>query len=156
MKQANFRSAETRGGVRARQFKGFGITIIFAKYLAKRYSHTFQVERAKFDNIMLEHAAESGCEVWQEAQVKVAMATDQGVKVSCLHNGELREIEARWLLDASRRDAFLGKQWQLPKSDLGMEKKIRHFLPILPELRGIYHRPTATSPWCGWISAGSG
>jgi flavin-dependent dehydrogenase len=104
-----------------------GISILFGRYLEKRYSHTFQVERAKFDNLLLEHAVENGCEVWQQTQVNKADVSDDGVTVTCTRDGQTHEVKARWLFDASGRDAFLGKQWNLPKTDLGMEKKFATF-----------------------------
>jgi len=125
MQQANFMpklGAEfVTGNARA------GTSIVFGRYLAKRYSHTFQVERARFDELMLGHAAESGCEVWQNAQVKSATVTDAGASVTCVRDGQTHEISARWLFDASGRDAFLGRQFGLAKTDLGMPKKLATF-----------------------------
>jgi len=102
-------------------------SIIFGRYLAKRYAHTFQVERSRFDELMLNHAADSGCEVWQDAQVKSASVADDGATVTCVRDGKDHELKARWLFDASGRDAFLGKQLKLPKTDLGMPKKFATF-----------------------------
>jgi flavin-dependent dehydrogenase len=65
--------------------------------------------------------------VWQQTLVKSVVATDDGATVKCIRDGEELELEARWILDASGRDAFLGKQLQLPKSDLGMPKKFATF-----------------------------
>src|SRR5213594_165999 len=42
----------------------------FRKNLPPAYSTTFQVERAKFDEILLNHAAECGCEVRHESPAK--------------------------------------------------------------------------------------
>jgi len=112
-----------------------GISIIFSRYLAKRYAHTFQVERSRFDQLMLDHAAESGCEVRQNTQVKSASVTDQGASVTCLRDGQSEELRSRWLFDASGRDAFLGKQLQLPKTDLGMPKKFATFAHFRNVLR---------------------
>jgi flavin-dependent dehydrogenase len=47
--------------------------------------------------------------------------------VTCRRGDETQEVKARWLFDASGRDAFLGKQWQLPKTDLGLPKKFATF-----------------------------
>ncbi len=104
-----------------------GIRILFARYLAKRYSHTFQVERSRFDQLLLDHAVSSGCEVWQETQVKSANLTEEGGTITCVRDGQTHELSARWIFDASGRDAFLGKQMQLPKTDLGMPKKFATF-----------------------------
>jgi flavin-dependent dehydrogenase len=101
--------------------------ILFGRYLKSDYAQTFQVERSRFDSILLEHATEAGCEVWQETQVKTAVVSEDGVKVTCVRGGETHELSARWIFDASGRDAFLGKQMQLPKTDLGLPKKFATF-----------------------------
>ena len=103
------------------------IRILFGRYLHPDYAQTFQVERSRFDHLLLDHAVESGCEVWQGTQVKSAELSDDGVKVTCVRAGETRELTARWLFDASGRDAFLGKQMQLEKTDLGLPKKFATF-----------------------------
>jgi flavin-dependent dehydrogenase len=101
--------------------------ILFARYLKPEYAQTFQVERSRFDQLLLDHAEEAGCEVWQETQVKSVKVSDDGVKVTCVRGGETHELAARWIFDASGRDAFLGKQMQLPKTDLGLPKKFATF-----------------------------
>jgi flavin-dependent dehydrogenase len=111
------------------------ISIIFGRYLAKRYAHTFQVERARFDELMLNHAVECGCEAWQETQVQSASVTDEGATVTCAREGKMHEVRSRWLFDASGRDAFLGGQMQLPKTDLGMPKKFATFAHFRNVLR---------------------
>ena len=103
------------------------IRILFGRYLHPEYAKTFQVERSRFDHLLLDHAAEAGCEVWQETPVKSAAVSDDGVKVTCARDGVIRELTARWIFDASGRDAFLGKQMDLPRTDLGLPKKFAAF-----------------------------
>lgn len=103
------------------------IRILFGRYLAPGYAQTFQVERSRFDNLLLEHAMSLGCEVWQETRVQSATVSDGGAKVVCERNGTQQELSARWILDASGRDTFLGKQLQLPRTDLGLPKKFATF-----------------------------
>ena len=103
------------------------IRILFGRYLHKDYAQTFQVERARFDNLLLEHATSLGCEAWQETRVLRASLTNDCVSVTCQRNGTEQELSARWLLDASGREAFLGNQLQLPKTDLGLPKKFATF-----------------------------
>ncbi len=104
-----------------------GIRILFGRYLKAGYAQTFQVERAKFDHLLLDHAISLGCEVWQEAKVDSVDIRDEGVTVECSHDGRSHRISGRWILDASGRDAFLGKQMKLPKTDLGLPKKFATF-----------------------------
>lgn len=103
------------------------IDVLFARHLPPSYARTFQVERSRFDNLLLEHAVASGCEVWQETCVKTVSVTDAGVSVSCVKDDETREVKARWIFDASGREALLGKQLKLPKTDFGLPKKFATF-----------------------------
>jgi len=103
------------------------VRILFGRYLAPQYAHTFQVERAKFDHLLLDHAISLGCQAWQECQVQKVSLSDDGAKVTCVHDGKTVELSTRWLLDASGRDAFLGRQLGLKRTDLGMPKKFATF-----------------------------
>jgi flavin-dependent dehydrogenase len=103
------------------------IEIIFGRFLKPRYAQTFQVERSRFDHLLLEHAESLGCEVWQETKVVSAKVTDDGVSVVCEKDGQSQEVTARWIVDAGGRDAFLGRQMNLPKTDLGLPKKFATF-----------------------------
>lgn len=101
--------------------------VLFGRHLHPDYAQTFQVERSRFDQLLLEQAARSGCEVWQETAVGSASVAEEGVRIRCTRGGGPRELTARWLLDASGRDAFLGRQLQLPRTDFGLPKKLATF-----------------------------
>ncbi len=103
------------------------IQVLFGRYLGEAYAQTFQVERSKFDHLLLDNAITQGCEVWQQAKVQQANIQEDHVTVTCQYQGETRELRARWVVDASGRDAFLGKQLGLEKTDLGMPKKFATF-----------------------------
>jgi flavin-dependent dehydrogenase len=109
--------------------------VLFARHLQRDYAQTFQVERSRFDQILLEHAEESGCAVWPETTVKSATVSDEGVKVTCTRDGATLELSARWIFDASGRDTFLARQMQLPKTDLGLPKKFATFAHFKNALR---------------------
>lgn len=99
----------------------------FGRFLPERYALTFQVERSRFDKLLLDHAESLGCDVRQEATVKHADVGEDGVSVTCDHGGSEHRFSARWLIDASGRDSFLGRQLNLPRTDLGMPKKLAAF-----------------------------
>lgn len=101
--------------------------VIFSRFLPAGFSQTFQVERSRFDHLLLDHAIDSGCEAWQETLVNSVAVSEDGVEVKCQRNGETHQLKARWILDASGRDALLGKQLKLPKTDLGLPKKFATF-----------------------------
>jgi flavin-dependent dehydrogenase len=99
----------------------------FGRNLESRYAKTFQVERARFDELLLNHAEEEGAEVLQGAKVGSIRVNDAGAEVAYEHEGTAQEIKARWILDASGRTSVLGRELGLGKSDLGMAKKIAVF-----------------------------
>jgi flavin-dependent dehydrogenase len=70
-----------------------------AKYEGRRRETAFQVDRAVYDQILLDHAAELGCEVRQEARVTEVVRTGDHVDALRLDRGE--EIVARFYVDAT-------------------------------------------------------
>ena len=105
----------------------------FARGLVPGYGETFQVERAKFDHVLLDHAASCGCEVRQGCPAKdVAREGDQWrVK---LENGD---VCGRWLIDASGRDAFLGRVLGFTRKPMNLTKRIATYA----HFKGVYRNP---------------
>jgi flavin-dependent dehydrogenase len=99
----------------------------FGRSLAPRYAKTFQVERSKFDHLLLQHAEEQGATVLQQARVGGIEADDAGVSIAYEHDGSSHQAKARWLIDGSGRTAVAGHALCLPKSDLGMPKRLAIF-----------------------------
>lgn len=101
--------------------------VLFSQFLGKKYAQTFQVERSTFDQLLLEHAESLGCEVWQ--QCKATSIEDHGdhLSVRCSREGQAHELKSRWLVDASGRNSIIGKQFSIPKTDLGLPKKFATF-----------------------------
>jgi flavin-dependent dehydrogenase len=106
----------------------------FARNLPAGYGQTFQVDRARFDQLLLEHAEEQGAVVRQQAKVAGLSVDADGARVSYDWNGERHETSARWLIDASGRSALAGHALGLRRSDLGMPKR----LAIFAHLRGVF------------------
>lgn len=103
------------------------VQVLFGNYLDEAHAQTFQVERSKFDQLLLDHAASQGCEVWQECKVQHVDLQEDHVTVRCEKQGQPLELTARWLIDASGRDTFLAKQLRLEKTNLGLPKKFATF-----------------------------
>jgi flavin-dependent dehydrogenase len=70
-----------------------------AKYEGHRILTTFNVERAIYDKILLDHAAELGCDVREETKVTKILRDGDTVKGLELESGEV--IEADYYVDAS-------------------------------------------------------
>ncbi len=75
------------------------------QFLNQRKQTAFQVDRAVYDKILLEHAMALGCEVWQET--KVASVEYQGDKVDAINLASGQTLAARYYVDASGNAAVL-------------------------------------------------
>jgi len=71
---------------------------------------TLDVHRAEFDQMLLEHAAAQGVTVLQPATVEKVLFDADGVTVRVAGADGEREVRARFLVDASGRDAFLASR----------------------------------------------
>ncbi|MDB6039433.1 MAG: hypothetical protein JWM99_3274 [Verrucomicrobiales bacterium] len=79
-----------------------------------RHTETFQVERAKLDEILLRHAAESGAEVREEWTVQKCQFGIDGIRVEARDSaGKSEQFEAAFLIDASGRSNLTGNQEQI-------------------------------------------
>ena len=91
--------------------------------------YTFQVSRAEFDTILLDHARSLGVDVNQPAEVEGAKFDADGVTVTVLAAGTRTQIRARMLVDASGRESFLatrlGERTRIP--NLGKVAMFAHF-----------------------------
>ena len=105
----------------------------FAQGLVPGYGQTFQVERAKFDHVLLDHAAACGCEVRQGCAAKEVTRSGDGWRVK-LSDGEAR---GRWLIDASGRDTFVGRALALPKTPVNIPKRVA----VYAHFHGVYRNP---------------
>jgi len=76
-----------------------------APYEGQRVSTAFQVDRSIYDQILLDHAQELGCEVFQ--QTKVVRVEAKGDRVEALHLEDGREVRARHYIDASGNSGIL-------------------------------------------------
>src|SRR2546425_6237223 len=77
--------------------------------------HSYQVTRADFDKVLLDHAAESGAEVHEETSVERVTFSDEDVDLRLTANGSSRNIRARYLIDASGRNSVLGTHFGIKK-----------------------------------------
>jgi flavin-dependent dehydrogenase len=78
-----------------------------------RLDHTrsYQVERATFDKLLLDHAAAAGVEVREATSVESVAFDDAGATLKI--GGASETIRARFVLDASGRGTVLGTQLKL-------------------------------------------
>ena len=95
-----------------------GVKFYFEDGFRSQTDRSYQVTRADFDKVLLDHAAESGAEVREETGVdKVDFAEDGATLViSQKGNGGTEEIRARYVIDASGRNSVLGAKFKLKKN----------------------------------------
>lgn len=99
----------------------------FRKNLPQSHAQAFQVERSKFDHILLNHAVEAGAVAPKESTLEDIHFSQSIVKFSYHQQARPHQGTARWCVDASGRSSIVGRTLKLAKSDLGMPKKIAVF-----------------------------
>src|SRR5213082_1924000 len=78
---------------------------------------SYQVRRAEFDQLLLDHAAESGAEVREETSVENVAFPDGEVRLRIVpKNGVAEELAARYVIDASGRNSIVGSQFKLKRN----------------------------------------
>jgi flavin-dependent dehydrogenase len=107
---------------------GFGHTFYFLEGMPWP-PWTYNVPRAEFDTILLEHARKQGVQVHQPAAVSTVAFDADGVTLEAESGAERTPYRARFLVDASGRDGFLahrvGQRERLP--NLGKVALFAHY-----------------------------
>jgi flavin-dependent dehydrogenase len=90
---------------------GKRVRFYFRDGLNARRATAYQVLRSKFDKILLDHAASSGCEVREQTPVtSFELKTDE---VRLLLKGGESSVSARYLIDCSGRNCLIGNRYRL-------------------------------------------
>ena len=84
----------------------------------------FQVERAEFDELLLDHAREAGANVFQEHSVQSFEVTPDAVetKVRNARSGGIKSFRGRFLIDASGTHNFTGNRMKLRRPHPNLQK----------------------------------
>ena len=93
-------------------------------------SYTYEVQRGEFDKILLDHAAaQPNVTLLQPTTVERVAFDDAGVTATVSDADGAREIRARFLVDASGRDAFIATRHgrRRPIEGLGKVALFAHF-----------------------------
>jgi len=87
--------------------------------------HTYQVERATFDKLLLDHARECGCEVHEQTRVLNLENPDSEAMTVFYERVEGRgDLHVRWVIDASGRCAFTGSRVGLRRSPTQRKRRV--------------------------------
>ncbi|MBN8691571.1 MAG: tryptophan 7-halogenase [Bacteroidetes bacterium] len=103
------------------EFKGSDVDILFNERKQKdiHEPHTYHVDRGRFDQLLLEHAAEMGASTFQEADVfHVDFIDKRNVHVSVrMKDGQEEKFGCKILVDASGRHTFMGNKLKIKVKD---------------------------------------
>ncbi len=93
-------------------------TYSFARALRGRYGHAYQVKRAEFDQLLFENARRLGADVREGVTARDAEFETGRVSVGVREqDGAETRLNARYLVDATGRDTFLGNKLSLKAPD---------------------------------------
>src|SRR4051812_8859084 len=95
-----------------------GVKFYFEDGFRSQTDRSYQVTRADFDKVLLDHAAESGAEVREETSVDNVEFSDDDVALAT-SSGPIR---ARYLVDASGRNSILSAKFKLKKNYEHLQK----------------------------------
>jgi len=119
-------------------------------------NYSYQVPRAEFDTILLEHARKRGVTVHQPAAVESVAIDGDGVTVTARAEGDVVSVRAAMLVDASGRDGFMasryGERRRIP--NLGKVALFTHFRGARRDgglAEGNIRIYAFKDGWCWWI-----
>jgi flavin-dependent dehydrogenase len=90
-------------------------SFVFGDAMDKSMPMAYQVRRAEFDEILIRNAARKKARVVEGCEVQDVrfLAHDTGVEAQARHDdGSLETVRARFVIDASGRDTFLGNRFK--------------------------------------------
>lgn len=97
----------------------------FAQNLGSSCEYSYQVDRASFDQLLLNHAREQGCVVHEECRVTSIKEPDQEcMSILCSKPDRDFEITCRWVVDASGRSGFAGTRLGLRRKNTQQTKRV--------------------------------
>jgi flavin-dependent dehydrogenase len=97
---------------------GEGVKFYFEDGFRSQTSHAYQVTRADFDKLLLDHAAENGAEVREQTGVEKVEFSNERATITL----SSEEIHARYVIDASGRNSILGAKFKLKKNYEHLQK----------------------------------
>lgn len=114
---------EKFGGEMSSSCSPDAVRFYFEDGFQSQRDRAWQVTRADFDKLLLDHAAESGADVREETAVTGVSFDADGVALQLApKDGAPTEVRARYLIDASGRQSVVGSLFQLKQAYDGLQK----------------------------------
>ncbi len=144
------------------EYEGRGVNTFAFQPTAFQPAFAYNVVRAPFDDLLLQHAAHSGAAVYRQHIVRQPRVESDKVVVQ-VHtpDGTQHEVQAQLLVDASGRSALLGSSLgqREPLPDLGKVAIFAHFQgarrdPTVPD--GNIRIHIVRDGWVWWIPFADG
>jgi flavin-dependent dehydrogenase len=106
---------------------------LFANGLPGTPGHAYQVERARFDELLLARARQAGADIREGERVNGFSFAADHVEVASSPGGAFR---ARYFIDATGQDAFLARRQRTiePIKHFGVAAVFCHFERLAPEI----------------------
>lgn len=89
----------------------------FRDGLIARHISAYEVERASFDSLLLDHAAEQGAAVHHNAKVTHVECSANGCSLDVRVDKQTQHFSARIIIDASGQRSLLSQRYQLRQLD---------------------------------------
>jgi flavin-dependent dehydrogenase len=105
-----------------------GVKFYFKDAYRSQTEHSYQVTRADFDKVLLDHARESGADVREQVSVERVDFTDNDVTLAWKSvepsavTPPQGEVRARYVIDASGRNSLLGNKFKIKKTYRHLQK----------------------------------
>lgn len=89
-------------------------------------NYTYHVDRGKFDNLLLHHAAKLGATVYEGVRARHVDFSERCPRVQFQLGNKTMDVAARMVVDASGRHTFLGNQLRLKVRDTVFDQYAIH------------------------------
>ncbi|MEY2559821.1 MAG: hypothetical protein QOG51_236 [Verrucomicrobiota bacterium] len=100
-----------------------GVKFYFEDGFRSQTDRSYQVTRADFDKLLLDHAAEGGAEVREETSVDDVNFSEDAVTLKFSRkDGAAEQIRARYVIDAGGRTSILSARFKLKKNYEHLQK----------------------------------
>ena len=111
------------GGEMAGACSDEGVKFYFKDGFRSQTDSSYQVPRAEFDQVLLDHAAENGAEVREETAIKGVEFFEDRVELQLQPKASTAwKISARYVIDASGRHSVLGNHFKLKETYPHLQK----------------------------------